>query len=65
MTQSKLIIGLALVGAAAAAVWSISTDGNTSKASAAGQASSIGAATTGNLPVAPFHDHGFVFASQP
>jgi hypothetical protein len=76
MTQSKLMIGLALIGAAAAAVWSVSADGDGSKASAAGQAS-IAAATTGmsvhqthdtvqldGLPVAPSHDHGFVFAPQ-
>jgi hypothetical protein len=74
MTQSKFLIGLALIGAAAAAVWSVSTDGDGSKASAAGQASSIHAQTSGMsmhqthgkaqmdaLPVAQSADHGFVF----
>jgi hypothetical protein len=75
MTQSRLMIGLALVGAAAATVWSVSTNGDGSKASAAGEAASIAAPPTamsvhqthgqaqlGVLPIAPSHDHGFVFA---
>jgi hypothetical protein len=75
MTQSKLMIGLALVGVAAAAVWSVSTGVDGSKASAAGQASSVagppisamavhqqhGKPQLGVLPIAPAADHGFIF----
>lgn len=74
MNRIGLIVGVALIGSAAVAVWSTSRIGDGLQASAADEASSVSAPAglamhhlqsgtqIERLLVAPNHDHGFVFA---
>jgi hypothetical protein len=63
MNQLKLATALVLIGAIG--VWSSSSRGEASTGNSGISVHHSAGVLIHRLPVAPFHDHGFVFAPQP